>query len=81
MQQHLLVKHTLDVMQCEKNIWENLLKVIFMDKNRHWLFERTWKKLVFNLSFGYNKLVVGQFIKPFAPYVMFDNNFFCSCRL
>lgn len=32
MSQFLLVKHTLDVMHFEKNICENMLKVIFGEK-------------------------------------------------
>jgi hypothetical protein len=31
--QLLLVRHTLDVMHCEKNICENMLKVVFGQKN------------------------------------------------
>jgi len=33
MWQDLLVRHTLDVMHCEKNVRENMIKVIFGEKD------------------------------------------------
>ncbi len=72
MWQHLLVRHTLDVLHCEKNICKNLSKVIFGDKDtlvvrkdmdEIGIMPHLWLQQVGNESF----------IKPTAPYVMSDD--------
>ncbi len=47
------MRHTLDVMHCEENICENVLKVIFEEKD-YVAIQKIWKKWAFALNFGYD---------------------------
>lgn len=72
MWQHLLVRHTLVVMHCEKNICENLLKVIFGEKDTL-VVRKDMEDIGIRFQLWLQQVGSGSFIKPAAPYIMFDD--------
>ncbi len=69
MWQHLLVRHTLDVMHCEKNICENMIKTIFGEKDTMAL-RRDMEELGIQPQLWSQQTVNGSYIKPIVTYVI-----------
>lgn len=69
MWQDLLVKHTLDVMHYEKNVCENMIKVIFGEKDTIDV-HKDMEEVGIWLQLWLQQMPNGFDIKPIAAYVM-----------
>jgi len=72
MWQHLLVRHTLVAMHHENHICENLLKIIFGEKDTL-VVQKDMEDIGIWLQLWLQQVGNGSFIKPTTPYVMFDD--------
>ncbi len=66
------MRHTLAMMHYEKNIYENLLKVIFGEKDTL-VVQKDMEDIGIRLQLWLQQVGNGSFVKPVAPYVMFDD--------
>lgn len=67
--QFLLVRHILNVMHCDKNLCENLIKVIFGEKNVVAIW-RDMEKVGIWPQIWLQQVANGSYMKPIAPYVL-----------
>ncbi len=75
--QLLLVRHTLDIMHYEKKLCDNLLKVVFGEKDIV-AIGRDMEEVGIRPKLWVQQMANGSYMKPKAPYVMTNekNDFF-----
>ncbi len=69
MSQFLLVRHTLNMMHYEKNISENMFKVIFGEKDTTFV-RKYMQEVNIHPQLWLQQVVDGLYIKPIALYVV-----------
>ncbi len=68
---HFLLRHMVDLMHCEKNICENMLKIIFKEKDVV-AMRNNMQEVDIWLTLWLQRIPNGGYNKPIAPYVMIE---------